>query len=187
MGANVLFVDDEAAVLSGYARTLHHEFQVDTALGGELGLKALAQNGPYAVVISDMRMPGMSGAEFLAGARRAAPETVRMLLTGNADLMTAIEAVNEGNIFRFLTKPCPKDVLVAAIEAGVEQHRLIRMEKDLLEQTLMGRRIRRCSCARRGSRRPFAMWRANTGSRSRGGLRRRQHSPNWAVSRSTRR
>jgi len=138
MPAKILLVDDEPAVLAGYERTLHREFQVDTAVGGELGLEAILRSGPYAVVISDMRMPGMSGAQFLAKARKSAPDTVRMLLTGYTELGAAIEAINEGNIFRFLTKPCAKDVLVAAIQSGVEQNELIRSEKELLEQTLLG-------------------------------------------------
>src|SRR5450432_1039892 len=138
MPAKILFVDDEAAVLAGYDRTLHREFEVDTATGGELGLKAINSSGPYAVVISDMRMPGMSGAQFLAKARQSSPDTVRMLLTGYTDLGAAMEAVNEGNIFRFLTKPCGKEILVPAINAGVEQNDLIRSEKELLEQTLLG-------------------------------------------------
>ncbi len=138
MPAKILLVDDEPAVLSGYERTLHREFQVDTAVGGELGLQAILKTGPYAVVVSDMRMPGMSGAQFLAKARKSAPDTVRMLLTGYTDLGAAMEAVNEGNIFRFLTKPCAKDVLVPAINSGVEQNALIRSEKELLEQTLLG-------------------------------------------------
>lgn len=138
MAAKILLVDDEPAVLAGYERTLHREFEITTALGGELGLKALQECGPFAVAISDMRMPGMSGAQFLAKARRTTPDTVRMLLTGFTDLSAAMEAVNEGNIFRFLTKPCAKEVLVAAINSGVEQHQLIRAEKELLEQTLVG-------------------------------------------------
>lgn len=138
MSAKILFVDDEPAVLSGYERTLHREFEIDTAVGGELGLKAINESGPYAVVISDMRMPGMSGAQFLAKARQTAPDTVRMLLTGYTDLEAAMAAVNEGNIFRFLTKPCAKEVLVAAINSGVKQNELIRFEKELLENTLVG-------------------------------------------------
>jgi FixJ family two-component response regulator len=138
MPAKILLVDDEPAVLAGYERTLHREFQVDTAVGGELGLQAILRSGPYAVVISDMRMPGMSGSQFLAKVRKSAPDTVRMLLTGYTDLGAAMEAVNEGNIFRFLTKPCAKEVLLAAIQSGVEQNELIRSEKELLEHTLLG-------------------------------------------------
>jgi ActR/RegA family two-component response regulator len=138
MPAKILLVDDEPAVLAGYERSLYREFEVDTATGGELGLQAILRSGPYAVIVSDMRMPGMSGAQFLAKARKSAPDTVRMLLTGYTDLGAAMEAVNEGNIFRFLTKPCAKDVLVAAINSGVEQNELIRSERELLEQTLLG-------------------------------------------------
>jgi ActR/RegA family two-component response regulator len=138
MPAKILLVDDEPAVLAGYERSLYREFKVDTATGGELGLQAILRSGPYAVIVSDMRMPGMSGAQFLAKARKSAPDTVRMLLTGYTDLGAAMEAVNEGNIFRFLTKPCAKDVLVAAINSGVEQNELIRSERELLEQTLLG-------------------------------------------------
>jgi CheY-like chemotaxis protein len=94
----ILFVDDEPDVLNGYKRILHREFQVDTAVGGEKALAAIQEHGPYAVVISDMRMPEMNGAQFLARVRGTAPDTVRMLLTGYTDLDAAMQAVNEGNI-----------------------------------------------------------------------------------------
>ncbi|MGA7572922.1 MAG: response regulator [Terriglobales bacterium] len=138
MADKILFVDDEPAVLEGYKRMLHREFEVNTAVGGEQGLAAVRDHGPYSVVISDMRMPGMSGAQFLARIRQIAPDTVRMLLTGYTDLSAAMEAVNEGNIFRFLTKPCDKDVLAKAITTGFVQYRLVTAEKELLENTLMG-------------------------------------------------
>ena len=85
MPAKILLVDDEPAVLAAYERSLRKDFEVDTAIGGELGLKAIREHGPYATVISDMRMPGMSGTQFLTQARQAAPDTVRMLLTGYTD------------------------------------------------------------------------------------------------------
>ena len=93
---------------------------------------------PFAVVMSDQRMPQMTGVQLLAHARTVAPATVRVLLTGQADMESAIAAVNEGNIFRFLTKPCPTDVLLNALDACCKQHRLITSEKVLLEQTLQG-------------------------------------------------
>lgn len=138
MADKILFVDDEPPVLDGYKRMLHREFEVDTAVGGEQGLAAIHERGPYSVVISDMRMPGMNGAQFLAQLRQTAPDTVRMLLTGYTDLNAAMDAVNEGNIFRFLTKPCEKEVLAKAITTGLVQYRLVRAEKELLENTLMG-------------------------------------------------
>jgi response regulator RpfG family c-di-GMP phosphodiesterase len=83
-------------------------------------------------------MPGMDGATFLTKARIAAPDATRLLLTGQTELDSAIKAINEGRIFRFLTKPCPPPVLAAAVEAAVEQHRLVTSERVLLEQTLRG-------------------------------------------------
>ena len=80
----------------------------------------------------------MNGATFLAKVREVASDTVRILLTGQADIDSAIAAVNEGQIFRFLSKPCPPPDLLAAIAAGVEQHRLVTSERVLLEQTLHG-------------------------------------------------
>ena len=138
MADKILFVDDEPSVLDGYKRLLHREYEVDIAVGGEQGLASIRNHGPYFVVISDMRMPGMNGAQFLAQVRQDAPDTVRMLLTGYTDLSAAIAAVNEGNIFRFLTKPCEKDLLVKAISTGMEQYHLITVERELLEKTLMG-------------------------------------------------
>ncbi len=138
MPPKILLVDDEAAVLDGYRRTLYRDFEVDIALGAAEGLTSVHEKGPYAVVISDMRMPGMNGAEFLGRLRGICPDTVRMLLTGYTEVSSAIEAVNHGSIFRFLTKPCERDVLLKAITAGVEQYRLVTGERDLLEKTLMG-------------------------------------------------
>jgi response regulator RpfG family c-di-GMP phosphodiesterase len=138
MKARVLLVDDEPSVLAGYKRTLRQDFEVHTAVSGELALGELRENGPFAVVISDMRMPAMSGSKFLSRAKELAPDTVRMLLTGYTDLDAAIAAINDGNIFRFLTKPCSKEELTAALNAGLAQNDLIRLEKDLLEKTLLG-------------------------------------------------
>jgi response regulator RpfG family c-di-GMP phosphodiesterase len=92
----------------------------------------------YAVVISDMRMPVMDGAAFLREARRWAPDATRMLLTGFADIEAAVSAVNNAQLFRFLTKPCGAKDLVGACTAALVQHRLITAERVLLEQTLHG-------------------------------------------------
>jgi response regulator RpfG family c-di-GMP phosphodiesterase len=138
MADKILFVDDEPAVLDGYRRMLYKEFDVETAVGGETALTIIESRGPFAVVISDMRMPGMNGAQFLSKVRQTVPATVRMLLTGYTDMNAAMDAVNEGNIFRFLTKPCEKEVLGKAITGGLVQYRLLTAEKELLENTLMG-------------------------------------------------
>ena len=138
MNDKVLFVDDEPNILEAYQRTLQKVLHVDTAEGGMEGLKRVAERGPYAVVIADMQMPMMNGIEFLARVKDQAPDTVRMMLTGKADVRTATDAVNEGNIFRFLTKPCPAEVLAKALVAGINQYRLVTTEKTLLEDTLNG-------------------------------------------------
>ncbi len=138
MDEKILFVDDEQNILDAFKRQLRKRFQFDTALGAEQGLKALKEKGPYAVVVSDLRMPKMDGIEFLRLTKELAPETVRMMLSGHADLTNAINAVNEGNIFRFLTKPCPIDRLAKALQDGIDQYRLIRAEKELLDNTLKG-------------------------------------------------
>nr|MBP6838163.1 response regulator [Kofleriaceae bacterium] len=102
----VLFVDDEVVLLEGLSDLFHRQYQVSTAIGAEAGLAALARERPQ-VVVSDMRMPGMDGATFLTRVREHDPAVVRLLLTGHADLDAAIRAVNQGGVFRFLTKPCP--------------------------------------------------------------------------------
>lgn len=138
MDEKILLVDDETAVLQGYQRLLRNDFVLETAVGGAAGLSALAQKGPYAVVVSDMRMPEMDGIQFLSKVKAASPETIRVMLTGNADLETAVDAVNDGNIFRFLTKPCTKETLGKTLTAALLQYRLVTAEKELLERTLKG-------------------------------------------------
>jgi FixJ family two-component response regulator len=138
MSEKILLVDDEVAVLEGYQRLLHREFKTDIAVGGPAALLAIEKNGPYAVVVSDMRMPEMDGAQLLAKVKILAPDTIRVMLTGAADIRTAVSAVNEGSIFRFLTKPCTKETLARTLTAGLVQHRLVMAEKELLEQTLSG-------------------------------------------------
>lgn len=134
----LLLVDDEPAVLEALALNLKRSFEVVTAPSGADGLEYLQAESDFAVVISDMRMPKMDGAAFLSRAREVAPDAVRILLTGQADLEAAIKAVNQGQIFRFLTKPCPRDTLRGAIDSAVAQHRLLTGERVLLEQTLRG-------------------------------------------------
>ncbi|HKS72464.1 MAG TPA: response regulator [Terriglobales bacterium] len=140
MNDKILFVDDEPAVLDGIRRLLHKEFSLETAVGGAaaLELMAAAKDEPFAVVVSDMRMPEMDGVQLLSRVRKLSPETVRMALTGQADMQTAADCVNEGSIFRFLTKPCQKEVLAKALTSGLVQYRLLVAEKDLLEKTLSG-------------------------------------------------
>jgi DNA-binding NtrC family response regulator len=129
----VLLVDDEQAILDGLRRQLGRSFEVHTAAGAEEALRLMAAAAePFAAVVSDMRMPGMDGVAFLATVRRMHPDTVRLMLTGEADLESTIEAINLGQIHRFLVKPCPGSTLEAALRDAVEIHRRGSAERDLL-------------------------------------------------------
>ena len=134
----ILFVDDDPNILEGYQRKLQHVLHVRTAQGPHVGLREIKEKGPFAVVVADMNMPLMTGVEFLKNVQEIAPDTVRMMLTGNSDIRVAMDAVNEGNVFRFLTKPCPSKLMGDSLIAAIEQYRLITAEKELLEGTLKG-------------------------------------------------
>ena len=138
MAEKVLFVDDDPNILSAYKRHLRKQYRIDTAAGGPEGLAIVKKHKAYSVVVSDMNMPGMNGVEFLCRVRDIAPDTVRIMLTGNADQQTAINAVNEGHIFRFLNKPCNPDLMIKTLDAAVRQYQLITAERDLLRKTLAG-------------------------------------------------
>jgi len=134
----ILCVDDEPMVLAGLELHLRRHYTMLSASSGVEALEIASRNPDVVLVMSDMRMPGMSGAELLARMRTTLPDATRILLTGHADMESAIAAVNEGHIFRFLTKPCPPEVLGKALAAGVEQNQLILAERVLLEKTLRG-------------------------------------------------
>ena len=138
MNRRVLFVDDEIEVLKAIERNLFDKFDVETAVGGGAGLKRLSESAPFAVVVSDMRMPEMDGAAFLTQVRKLFPDATRMLLTGHADIDATVQAVNDGNIYRFLVKPCSEETLERALEDGVVQYSLVISERELLQRTLMG-------------------------------------------------
>ncbi|MFZ0952610.1 MAG: HD domain-containing phosphohydrolase [Candidatus Sulfotelmatobacter sp.] len=138
MPEKILLVDDDPNILNGYRRSLSREFEMDTARGGQDALALVAEKGPFAVVVSDMRMPGMDGVQLLTVFKSKWPDTIRVMLTGNADTDTATHAINEGNIFRFLNKPCDKEAMAKALTAALVQYRLVVAEKELLEQTLSG-------------------------------------------------
>ncbi|PCJ87364.1 MAG: hypothetical protein COA54_05620 [Thiotrichaceae bacterium] len=138
MSEKILFVDDEANVLSALKRQFRKQYAVSTAESGANGLQKIAKEGPYAVIISDMQMPEMNGIQFLQVAQQMAPESVRLMLTGNADQKTAIDAVNKGCVFSFYTKPCAPEIMSQAIEKAIDQYHLITAERELLEGTLNG-------------------------------------------------
>lgn len=138
MGPNILIVDDDADVLAFYQDYLGRQFTVDTALSGAQALDLLRTRGPYAVMVADRNMPEMDGIEVLERCSQIAPDTARIMLTGDADVHTAIEAINKGHISQFLTKPCPPEMFAAAIDTGVKQHKLVIGEREVLEKTLSG-------------------------------------------------
>jgi len=134
----VLCVDDDPDVLEGLELTLCRDFAVTTATSAAEALQRIAQEADFEVVLSDMRMPGMNGAALLAAVRAQSPDTVRLLLTGYAELDAAISAVNEGGIARYLNKPCPPERLRQALQDAVRSHRATQLERQLLEQTVRG-------------------------------------------------
>src|SRR5262249_55064993 len=128
---------DDADVRAMVTDALADQFQLTVASGGAEALEAL-EASEHAVVLSDLRMPGMNGIQLLAEVCKRWPPTVRMVLTSDADFTTAMEAVNEGYVYRFLKKPCPIPVLLRSIQAALDQYHLISAERQLLEQTLNG-------------------------------------------------
>jgi len=134
----ILVVDDEVNILTGIRRQLKGVYDLTTAESGKEALTILSRDKKFLVIISDYMMPQMNGAQFLAKAREVSPDSVRIMLTGQADMEAVINVVNEGNIFRFLTKPCPPEILQKNINDGIEQYRLKTVEKDLLTRTLSG-------------------------------------------------
>ncbi|AMK12090.1 HD domain-containing phosphohydrolase [Pseudodesulfovibrio indicus] len=135
---SVLFVDDEPRILDTYRASLRKQFKVDTANGPEEGLEKIKTSGPYAVVVSDLKMPKMDGITFLAKVQELSPDTVRVMLTGHADVESAISAVNNGAVFRFLTKPSPLDVMIRTLEVCMKQYSLVVAERELFRGTLRG-------------------------------------------------
>ncbi len=134
----ILCVDDEPRVLQALERHLRDRFSVLTAGSGADGITLLERNPDVAVVVSDMRMPEMDGATFLRHSRALRPGATRVLLTGQADIAAAIKAINEGQIFRFLTKPCAPEQFLSVMAEAVRQHELVIAERLLLQRTLIG-------------------------------------------------
>jgi response regulator RpfG family c-di-GMP phosphodiesterase len=136
--ARILYVDDDSNLLAGVRRQHRGRFEIRTEENPRVALEALAAGEKFSVIVSDLRMPGIDGFEVLRRAEQLMPEATRILLTGNADLETAKRAVNEGHVFRFLTKPCAPDELAAALRAAAELHDLRVAQRELLERTLRG-------------------------------------------------
>ncbi len=127
----VLFVDDDDNTLKFYDKILGKQFELTTARTGEEGLEKIHSEGPFAVVVSDMNMPGMDGIHFLSEVTDIAPDVVQIMLTACTDIESAIEVVNEGNIYRFFIKPAPPAKLADSINDAIHQHHLKTLEQKL--------------------------------------------------------
>ncbi len=138
MNHKVLFVDDDPEILFSFERNLTDHFDIFTESNGIRALETVRNEGPFAVIFADMHMPAMDGVQLLTQMEAIHPQTVRIMLTGRADLQVAMDAVNNGHIFRFLTKPCAQETIINSIEAGIHQYHLETAERELLEQTMGG-------------------------------------------------
>lgn len=118
----ILLIDDEPLLLEGLRRVLSQSYALTLAHDGREALQRLETDGPFAAAICDLRMPGMHGLEVLREMRRRSPETVRIVLSGTADLDAAMTAVNDGEVFRIHTKPVATEVLLASVAAAVDRH-----------------------------------------------------------------
>lgn len=129
----VLVVDDDRNLLAAMERRLGRRFDITTIESGEKALNFLASGSRFAVVVCDQKMPKMSGLELLKQFREIAPDTVRIMLTGYGDMETVIQAVNDGQLFKFFAKPIETEELAAAIEAGMQHYRLSAAQRTLHE------------------------------------------------------
>ncbi|MBI5522162.1 MAG: HD domain-containing protein [Desulfarculus sp.] len=147
MSERILLVDDDHNLLLAMQRVLGAKYDLALAPGGEQALERLARDAPYAVLITDLRMPGMDGITLLEQAQRVSPDTVRIVLSGYGDLDQVMQAINEGYIFRFLTKPATPQQLEKTIQAALEQHQRVlaarethslKRLKEALENVVLG-------------------------------------------------
>lgn len=125
-GYTILLVDDEKSILNSLKRLLRkEEYQIITAPCGHEGLKLLESNDVQ-VIISDQRMPGMSGTEFLAEVKKEYPDIIRIILSGYTDIDVVIETINEGNIYKFFHKPWNDQSLILEIRQALEHYKLVQ-------------------------------------------------------------
>src|SRR6185295_1127018 len=132
--SKLLLVDDEPNLTSALVRSLDRkQFEIFTADSAQQGLMILAGN-EIDVVVSDERMPGMTGSQFLSEVRKKWPNTIRMILSGQADLEAAVRAINEGEVYRFLLKPCHPKELQLTILQGLQHKKLVAQSRRLLQE-----------------------------------------------------
>lgn len=130
---NLLVIDDEAAILSSLRRQFRRNYKVHLASSAEEGLEVMREY-PIHVIISDQRMPGMKGSEFFNQVKNDFPDATRLLLTGYSDIQVVIEAINDGNIYRYITKPWDPVELDTIVREAFRRHDLIYDNKELMQR-----------------------------------------------------
>lgn len=133
----ILLVDDDTLLISSVQRNLGREYDLTTCTSPADGLDQLAQES-FAVIVSDMHMPRMSGIDFLMEAQSVSPDSIRVMITGRADLSVALTAINDSHIFRFLVKPVSPMTMRQVLDSSLRQYHLVIAERDLLSKTLVG-------------------------------------------------
>jgi DNA-binding NtrC family response regulator len=139
--SKLLLVDDEPNLTSALVRSLDRsQFEIFTADSAQQGLMILAGHD-IDVVVSDERMPGMTGSQFLSEVRKRWPSTIRMILSGQADLEAAVRAINEGEVYRFLLKPCHPKELQLTIMQGLQHKKLVAQSRRLLQEHMKAQNL----------------------------------------------
>ena len=130
MAVGVLYVDDEVNNLNSFKAAFRHDFEVFTAISAKDGRKILDET-EIGVIITDHRMPVMTGIEFLESIIQIYPDTIRILLTGFADINAVMDAINRGHVYKYVVKPWQNDELKMYITNAIEIYKLRRENKDL--------------------------------------------------------
>jgi DNA-binding NtrC family response regulator len=134
----VLVVDDEESILKGIRLNLGRSFDITLANGSQEALSIFNEEGPFEVVVSDMRMPGMDGATMLRKIKEENPDVMTILLTGHADFeFGGSQALQSGLLFKILNKPCPPQKLAAAITAAIEEKNGQDQEEEKAPDTVL--------------------------------------------------
>ena len=129
----ILYIDDDAENLRTFKRLFRKEYDILLAESGEEGLRILQEHAPIPIIITDQRMPEMTGIEFLDQSIQISPESIRMILTGFTDVQALIDAINTGRVYRYITKPWDEQELYVTLKRAIESYELKRRNLQLLE------------------------------------------------------
>ncbi|MFX3625794.1 MAG: response regulator [bacterium] len=129
----ILYVDDEVGNLVGFKSTFRQQYDIKTAVSGKEGMEVLDANPDIHIIITDQRMPEMTGVEFLSAIREKHKEPIRILLTGYTDFSALVEAINKGQIYRYLQKPWNEDEIKVVVTQAYEIFDLRKKNKELMK------------------------------------------------------